>query len=51
MQALIYTLVGLLSVNSRVEQPAPQMKLKYAFEVVRHGARAPMIDDPNFKNE
>jgi hypothetical protein len=29
----------------------PDLKLKYVFEIVRHGARAPYINDPRFKRE
>jgi hypothetical protein len=40
--ATVFGAIGETSANNDA------LKLKYAFEIVRHGARAPMIPDPNF---
>jgi hypothetical protein len=51
--AIALSFLGVTSAtpSAGVQGPPQDLSLKYAFEIVRHGARAPMIDDPGFVNE
>ena len=59
MKSFVYlAIASLLSGSEAKPSPIPidvehrlGMELKYVFEVVRHGARAPIVDDPVFVRE
>ena len=47
----IFALASLVLGGCAAEKAVSHLELKYAFEIVRHGARAPMLPDPRFTTE
>ena len=46
---LIYLIVAyLINISTCKDVDMSHNSLKYVFEIVRHGARAPLMDDPRF---
>ena len=47
---MIFLILGIyfICLTSATELDLSQYPLKYVFEIVRHGARAPLMEDPRF---